>query len=88
MHYVIEKFENDTRSRKVVIDKTNHFSNEKHDYIIKLFDTKVEVKTFEPQKEIPKKYSMPTLGNLDDTEVEELWLQLKLKRGRNNGWRK
>jgi len=72
MHYVIEKFENDTRSRKVVIDKTNHFSNEKHDYIIKLFDTKVEVKTFEPQKEIPKKYSMPTLGNLDDTEVEEL----------------
>lgn len=40
--------------------------------IIKLFDTKVEVKTFEPQKEIPKKYSMPTLGNLDDTEVEEL----------------
>ena len=72
MHYVIEKVENDTRSRKVVIDKTNHFSNEKHDYIIKLFDTKVEVKTFEPQKETPKKYSMPTLGNLDDTEVEEL----------------
>lgn len=72
MHYVIEKFENDTRSRKVVIDKTNHFSSEKHDYTIKLFDTKVEVKTFEPQKETQKKYSMPTLGDLDETEVDEL----------------
>ena len=72
MHYVIEKVENDSRSRKVVIDKTNHFSSEKHDYTIKLFDTKVEVKTFEPQKETQKKYSMPTLGDLDETEVDEL----------------
>jgi hypothetical protein len=31
---------------------------------------------------------MPTLGDLDETEVDELWLYLKLKRGRNNGWRK
>ena len=38
---------------------------------------KVEVKTFEPQKETPKKYSMPTLGDLDETEVDELWLESK-----------
>jgi hypothetical protein len=53
MHYIIEKAENDSRSRKVVIDKTNHFSNEKKDYIIKLFDVKVEVI---PYKESKKKY--------------------------------
>ena len=48
----------------------------------------VEVKTFEPQKETKKKYSMPTLGDLDETEVDELWLYLKLKRGWNNGRRR
>jgi hypothetical protein len=31
---------------------------------------------------------MPTLGDLDETEVDELWLELQLQRGWNNGWRK
>ena len=72
MHYVIEKIENDSQCRKVIIDKTNHFSSDKREYTIKLFDTKIEIKPFEPKKEITKKYSMPTLGDLDETEVDEL----------------
>jgi hypothetical protein len=66
MHYIIEKVENDSRSRKVIIDKTNHFSNDKKDYIIKLFDVKVEVVTYHEKKqenkaEENKKYTMPLL---------------------------
>ena len=73
MHYVIEKVENDSRSRKVVIDKTNHFSNDKKDYIIKLFDVKVEVIPYkEQEKKVPKKYSIPMLGDIEATEVDEL----------------
>ena len=73
MHYVIEKVENDSRSRKVVIDKTNHFSNDKKDYIIKLFDVKVEVILYkETEKKVPKKYSVPLLGDIEATEVDEL----------------
>ena len=72
MHYVIEKIENDSQCRKVIIDKTNHFSSDKREYTIKLFDTKIEIKPFESKKEITKKYSMPTLGDLDETEVDEL----------------
>ncbi|QKJ26147.1 replicative DNA helicase [Aliarcobacter cibarius] len=73
MHYVIEKVENDSRSRKVVIDKTNHFSNDKKDYIIKLFDVKVEVIPYkETEKRVPKKYSVPLLGDIEATEVDEL----------------
>ena len=51
MHYIIEKVENDSRSRKVIIDKTNHFSNDKKDYIIKLFDVKVKVVTYHEKKQ-------------------------------------
>ncbi len=77
MHYIIEKVENDSRSRKVIIDKTNHFSNDKKDYIIKLFDVKVEVVTYHEKKqenkaEENKKYTMPLLGNFDESEVDEL----------------
>ena len=73
MHYIIEKAENDSRSRKVVIDKTNHFSNEKKDYIIKLFDVKVEVIPYkESEKEVYKKHSIPLLGDSEETEVDEL----------------
>mgnify|MGYP003617073627 FL=1 len=73
MHYIIEKAENDSRSRKVVIDKTNHFSNEKKDYIIKLFDVKVEVIPYkESKKEVYKKHSIPLLGDSEETEVDEL----------------
>ena len=77
MHYIIEKVENDSRSRKVIIDKTNHFSNDKKDYIIKLFDVKVEVVTYREKKqenkaEENKKYTMPLLGNFDESEVDEL----------------
>ena len=73
MHYIIEKAENDSRSRKVVIDKTNHFSNEKKDYIIKLFDVNVEVIHYkESKKEVYKKHSIPLLGDSEETEVDEL----------------
>jgi replicative DNA helicase len=73
MHYIIEKAENDSRSRKVVIDKTNHFSNEKKDYIIKLFDVNVEVIPYkESKKEVYKKHSIPLLGDSEETEVDEL----------------
>ena len=73
----LEKTENDSRSRKVIIDKTNHFSNDKKDYIIKLFDVKVEVVTYHEKKqenkaEENKKYTMPLLGNFDESEVDEL----------------
>ena len=73
MHYIIEKAENDSRSRKVVIDKTNHFSNEKKNYIIKLFDVNVEVIHYkESKKEVYKKHSIPLLGDSEETEVDEL----------------
>ncbi|MGJ0457094.1 AAA family ATPase [Aliarcobacter cryaerophilus] len=77
MHYVIEKVENDSRSRRVVIDKTNHFSNDKKDYIVKLFDIKVEVVSYQDKKdekiiEDKKKYSIPLLGDFDENEVDEL----------------
>ena len=73
MHYIIEKAENDSRSRKVVIDKTNHFSNEKKDYIIKLFDVNVEVIPYKVSKKVVyKKHSIPLLGDSEETEVDEL----------------
>ena len=73
----LEKVENDSRSRKVVIDKTNHFSNDKKDYIVKLFDIKVEVVSYQDKKdektiEDKKKYSIPLLGDFDENEVDEL----------------
>ena len=77
MHYIIEKVENDSRTRRVVIDKTNHFSNDKKDYIVKLFDIKVEVVSYQDKKdekiiEDKKKYSIPLLGDFDENEVDEL----------------
>ncbi len=45
MHYIIEKIENDTKSRKVVIDKTNHYTGNKNEFVIKLFDTDVKERT-------------------------------------------
>ena len=74
MHYIVEKIENDSRCRKLVIDKTNHFSSEKKDYTVRLFDTKVDITTFKQKEERKntQKYSIPILGNLDETEVDEL----------------
>ena len=73
MHYIIERVEDDSRSRKVIIDKTNHFSNSKKDYIIKLFDVNVEIVPFNNKKSEPvKKYAIPLLGDFQETEVDEL----------------
>ena len=77
MHYIIEKVENDSRTRRVVIDKTNHFSNDKKDYIVKLFDIKLKVVSYQDKKdekiiEDKKKYSIPLLGDFDENEVDEL----------------
>lgn len=73
MHYIIEKVEDDTRSRKVIIDKTNHFSSSKKDYIIRLFDVSVEIIPFRNKKIEPvEKYTIPLLGDFEETEVDEL----------------
>ncbi len=72
MHYIIEKVENDSRSRRVIIDKTNHFSNDKKDYIVKLFDVKVEIISYqEKTQENKKKQSIHSYNSFDD-EVDEL----------------
>ena len=72
MHYIIEKVENGSRSRRVIIDKTNHFSNDKKDYIVKLFDVKVEIISYqEKTQENKKKQSIHSYNSFDD-EVDEL----------------
>ncbi|NWF66091.1 MAG: AAA family ATPase [Campylobacterales bacterium] len=66
MHYIIERIDGDNSSRKLVIDKTNHFESGKKEYIIKLFDNMKNIEI------VYSKLDMPFLGDELETEIDEL----------------
>lgn len=74
IHYTVSKIENDNEKRKIKLEKANHYSGDKNEFLIKLFNKNIPVVIeFEDDKideEKPKNFDLGGIEILSDKNFD------------------